>query len=405
MSKSQAQISDSQLATEGAPMGRDELIAAAEQLVPLLREKAREAEVARMPLDEVIDAIKDSGLFAMLTPQCYGGHEADLDTFFECILTLSRADASMGWLVAFYIEHAFWFCGFTEEFQKELFANTSYALAPATLNISGGAAKPVEGGYTLSGRWSWGTGIVHADWVLVGALMADENGDVVPLFFALPREEVETVDTWYVSGMCSTGSLDIEIKDAFIPENRVVSMFDLMDGKSAAEFHDGPIYRTPLAPILGFASALSILGAAQGALEEYQTKTKEKIAANIERAGGTIKDEGKPSVVAGAALTIEAAELLLRDVLRDVMEQRNDASRETRGAWITRMAHAVFMCRGAVQDIMSVTGASGSNLDSPIQKALRDISTGSNHILFDRESRYADYGRTLLDQPIQALLV
>lgn len=388
-----------------APLEPAELIEAAEKLAPLLRAKAREAELARKPLDEVIDAIRESGLFSLMVPRCYGGHEADLDTFFEVGLTLSRADASMGWLVAFYLEHSFWFCGFPEEFQKELFADRSYVLAPVSLNMGGGAAKEVEGGYRLSGQWQWGTGIIHADWVVVGAMMAGEDGAPAPLFFALPRDEVEAVDTWYVAGMCSTGSFDIKIDDVFVPTGRTVAMFDLTSASSASRLHDGPLYRTPLVPILGFASAVSMLGAAQGALEEYQAQTKAKIAAKNLRAGGAIKDEGKPSVVASAALTIEAAELLLRDVLRDVMEKRDTASPDQRNSWLTRMAHAVFMCRSAVQDIVSVTGASGSRLDSPIQRALRDVSTGSNHVIFDREARYADYGRTLLDQPIQSMMV
>ena len=381
------------------------LIEAAEKLVPLLRAKAREAEAARRPLDEVIDAIRESGLFSLMVPRCYGGHEADLDTFFEVTLALSRADASMGWLVAFYLEHSFWFCGFPEEFQKELFADRSYVLAPASLNMTGGAAKEVEGGYRLSGQWQWGTGVVHADWVMIGALMTDDDGNMKPLFFALPREQVETIDTWYMAGMCSTGSYDIKIDDVFVPSARTVGLFDLTDGTATSRLHDGPLYRTPLMPILGFASALSALGGAQGALDEYWAQSKAKIAANQLRAGGTIKDEGKPSVVAGAALEVEAAELLLRDVLRDVMDQRNTASRETRNSWLTRMAHAVFMCRGAVQSLVAVTGASGGRLDSPIQRALRDISIGSNHVIFDREARYADYGRTHLDQPIQSMMV
>ncbi|MEM8605758.1 MAG: acyl-CoA dehydrogenase family protein [Myxococcota bacterium] len=387
------------------PLEPAELIEAAEKLAPLLRAKAREAELARKPLDEVIDAIRDSGIFALMVPKCYGGHEADLDTFFEVALTLSRADASMGWLVAFYMEHSYWFCGFPEEFQKEVFAERPYVLAPVTLNITGGFAQEVEGGYRLSGQWSWGTGIIHAEWVLVGAMMAGADGTPAPIFFAVPRDEVEAIDTWYVSGMCSTGSFDIKIQDVFVPKSRTVAMMDLTNAVAAARLHDGPLYRTPLVPILGFASALSMLGAAQGALEEYQTQTKAKIASGQLRAGGTIKDEGKPSVVASAALTIDAAELLLRDVLRDVMEKRDSASPEERGTWITRMAHAVFMCRSAVQDIVSVTGASGSRLESPIQRALRDISTGSNHVIFDREARYADYGRTLLGQPIQSIMV
>lgn len=381
------------------------LIEAAQKLAPLLREKAREAEIARRPLDEVIQAIRDSGIFSLMTPKRFGGHEADIDTFFEVALTLSRADASMGWLIAFYMEHTLWFCGFPQEFQEELFADQSYVLAPATLNIAGGSAQAVEGGYRVSGRWQWGTGIVHADWVLVGAMMAADDSPPAPVFFALPREDVEAIDTWHVAGMCSTGSYDIQIDDVFVPAYRTVAMLDLVNATTTMQLHDGPLYRTPLIPILGFASALSMLGAARGALDEYQTQTKAKIAANQQRAVGGAKDEGKQSVVASAALTINAAELVLRDVLREVMEYRIDASLEMRNSWLAHMSHAIFMCRGAVQDIVSVTGASGSRLESPIQRALRDISTGSNHILFDRESRYADYGRSLLDQPIQSTMV
>ncbi|MEM9041220.1 MAG: hypothetical protein AAGD33_15085 [Actinomycetota bacterium] len=386
-------------------LDHDRLVAAAEGLVPLIRATAREAEIARRPLDEVIDAVSTSGLFALMVPESLGGHEADLDTFFEVSLILSRADASMGWLVAFYIEHCYWFCGFPEPFQRELFADRPYVLAPGSLSMAGGSADRVDGGYRLSGTWQWGTGIVHADWVMVGAMNTDENGTPAPQFFAVPRDEVEAVDTWFVAGMCSTGSYDLVIDDVFVPEGRTVDMIGLINGVSASQFHDGPLYRTPLTPILGFASALSVLGAAQGALDEYCAQTKAKIAANVQRAGGVMTNEGKPSVVAAAALTIEAAELLLRDVLRDVMEQRNAASPDTRSGWLSRMAHAVFMCREAVQDIVSVTGAGGLRLESPIQRALRDITTGSNHIIFDRETRYADHGRTLLDQPIQSFMV
>ena len=130
-------------------MSAHELIEAAEGLAPLLREKAREAEQARRPLDEVVDAVRASGLFPMMVPEAYGGHEADLDTFFDVVLTLSRADTAMGWLTSFYIEHNFWMCGMPERFQKELYADRDYMLAPATLNVTGGKATNVDGGYRL----------------------------------------------------------------------------------------------------------------------------------------------------------------------------------------------------------------------------------------------------------------
>ncbi len=87
----------------------------AEQLVPLLRETAREAETNRKPLDHVIEAIRQSGLFSLMVPKQYGGHEADLDTFFDVVLTLSRADASMGWITGFYIEHNLWLLNYSQE--------------------------------------------------------------------------------------------------------------------------------------------------------------------------------------------------------------------------------------------------------------------------------------------------
>ncbi|MGH0037993.1 MAG: acyl-CoA dehydrogenase family protein [Myxococcota bacterium] len=385
------------------PMDSAALIEAAEKLAPLLRVKAREAELARRPLDEVIDAVRQSGLFSLMVPKCYGGHEADVDTFFEVALTLSRADASMGWLVGFYIEHAYWLCGYPESFQKELFSDRDYVLAPATLNVAGGKAARVDGGYRLAGQWQWGTGVIHADWVLAGALVLEEGAIPLPYFFALPREEVEAVDTWHVAGMCGTGSFDIRIDDVFVPEARTVSMLELVNATGeASRLHAGPLYRTPLLPVLGFAGGLPMLGAAQMARDEYFAQTKAKLDASELPAGGADRLQGKPSVAAAASLSIDAAELVFRDVLADVMAQRNGAPIETRITWLTRLGHAVFMCREAVQDICSVTGASGSRLDNPIQRAMRDITTGSNHVIFDRESRYADYGRLLLGQPTQS---
>lgn len=389
-----------------ATMDSAELIAAAETLSPLLRSKAAEAEQMRQTPDEVIDAARESGLFALMVPEALGGHEADLDTLFEVALILSRADASIGWLITFYIEHNFWFCGYPERFQKELFSERNHVLAPATLNPGAGNATKVEGGYRLAGQWQWGTGVLHADWVMAGALVRDGDGPALPYFFAMPREDVEPIDTWHMLGMCGTGSWDIKIDDVFVADERVVPMLDLLNANGeASKLYDGKLYQTPLIPVLAFAAGVPMLGAAQMAVEEYKSQVKAKIASNTASVGGSERNTGKPSVAARAALSIEAAELVFRDVLADVMAQRKNASLETRSAWLARLGHAVFMCRDAVQDLASVTGASGAQLDNPIQRALRDITTGSNHVIFDREIKYADYGRILLDQPIQSLLV
>jgi len=384
-----------------AAMTPAELIESAEKLVPLFREKARESELARRASDDVIDAVRESGLYAMMVPTQYGGHEADLDTYFEVVLTLGRADASAAWLTAFYIEHNYWALGFPEPVVESLFAEQPYLLAPVSLNAGGGGAERVGGGFRLKGQWSWGTCIVHSNWVMPVGVVPGE----IPCLFLLPIDQVEMVDTWFVSGMCGTGSLDYRIDDVFVPEDHAVPMTSVFGppGKSPLRY-DAPLYQTPIAPILGFAAGLPLLGAAQGALEAWTVQAKTKISEKKDRLGVLPGTDGKFSVAAKASLELEAAELLYREVLRDVMDQRYGASQETRSGWMSRLSHGVFMVRNAMSELISITGASGAHLDSPIQRAMRDITTASNHVFFDREARYADAGRILVGESSQGVM-
>jgi alkylation response protein AidB-like acyl-CoA dehydrogenase len=375
-----------------------EFIQKAEALVPLFRETAREAEIARRPLDHVIEAVRDSGLYALMVPKSYGGYEEDLDTFFEVSLILSRADASMGWLTAFYIEHNLWLLNYADDVCKTVFATDNYVLAPATLNIGAGTAQAVDGGYTLSGQWQWGTGILHGTWVLAGGLaVVDEKP--MPTFFLMPVEDVEPIDTWYMTGMCSTGSWDFKIENVFIPEARAIPFQSILDNTTGiADRFDGPLYSTPLMPVLGFAAGLPILGAAQAALADYSAQMRLKLEKNVLRAGSPQPDVSK--LLGEVSLKIESAELVLRDVLRDVMEKRNKASWAERNHWLSRQAFAVHTCKEAVLQIAEATGASGGHLDNPVQRAVRDISIACNHVVFAKDGRYGDIGRALLGQEL-----
>lgn len=378
-------------------MNHSELIERAEALVPLLRDTARDAEVARKPLDHVIDAIRDSGLFSLMVPKRFGGHEQDLDTFFDVALILSRADASMGWLTAFYIEHNLWLFNYPEAVYSRVMGDDSYVLAPAALNIGGGSATRVDGGYRLQGQWQWGTGIVHSTWVMAGGLLVDEAEGPVPTFFLLPTAQVDPVDTWHVTGMCATGSWDFRINDVFVPEDYALPFQQFLDASSGiAERFPSPLYSTPLMAVLGITAALPILGAAQNVLAEFTGQMRQKIDNNVRRAGSPLPDVS--GLLGEAALKIETAELLLRDTIADVMTRRNKATNAERGHWLSRMAYAAFTCKEAVLALSEETGASGGFLSNPIQRAVRDVSIASNHVVFSKSSRYGDVGRGLLDQ-------
>ena len=259
----------------------------------------------------------------------------------------------------------------------------------------------VDGGFRLNGQWSWGTCIVHGEWVMPVGIVAGE----APQLFLLPKSEVDLIDTWFVSGMCGTGSLDYRIDDVFVPEDHAVplTVFFGEPGKSPLRY-DAPIFQTPLGPILAFAAGLPLLGAAQGALDAWSAQTKRKLEEKKDRMGVLPGEDGKFSVAARVGLTLDAAELTFRQVLKELMEQRYAATRETRSIWMSRMSHAIFMARDAMADLATITGASGARLDNPIQRALRDIQTASNHAFFDRESRYADYGRVLTGQGARSMI-
>ena len=373
-----------------------DFIAQAEELAPLLRKTARDSEIARRPLEHVIETITKSGLYSMMVPKVYGGDEEDLDTFFEVVLTLSRADASLAWLTGFLIEHNLWLLNFSEEVCQTLYADTNFVLAPATLNIGAGSAQPVEGGYRLSGQWQWGTGILHSTWVLAGGLAVIDEVPT-PTFFLLPIEDVEPIDTWHMNGMCATGSWDFKIDDAFVPENRAIPFQSILNNTSGiAERHDGPLYCTPLMPVLGFAASLPILGAAQSALADFADQMRVKLENNVLRSGVPQTDVSK--LLGEVSLKLEAAELVLRDVLRDVMDKRSKATESERARWLSRQTYAVQVCKEATLQIADASGASAGHLNNPVQRSVRDVSIASNHVVFSRDRHYSTLGRALLGQ-------
>jgi alkylation response protein AidB-like acyl-CoA dehydrogenase len=152
-----------------------------------------------------------------MVPRCFGGMELDLDTFLEVGLALSESDTSLAWVSLFCVEHNWMLCQFPERFQRELYTGRSHVLAPGVIAPTG-VAQQENGGYRVKGRWQWGTGVMHASWVIVGVVAGVAPGALPAFenmkFFALPIDDVNVDDTWYVDGMAGTGSNDIVIDGA-----------------------------------------------------------------------------------------------------------------------------------------------------------------------------------------------
>ncbi len=371
-----------------------ELIQRARDLAPILAQHASEAERERKPVNAVIEAMREARIFDLMVPRIYGGLEFDLDTYLEVGLALSEGDASMAWVATFYIEHNWMLCQFPEAFQRELYADRSHVLAPASL-APDGYAEPVEGGLRLSGRWKWATGWPHAEWVIAGAQLARDKGRPEVLFFALPRDQVDFEDTWWVDGMRATGSHDILIDDRVVPPERTVSIPAMSEGKApGAQIHEGPLYRTPMSPILGLAASMPAVGQARAGLARF----KEELGAR-DIYGGSKKHAERPAAqirLAGLELAVEQAEQLLRQVVGEVMEVRERASPGQRTRWLAATATAVQQSRQILATIAQGSGASAHFESHPLQRAVRDVNTLSCHTVFDLDQRLENYGRTLL---------
>ena len=380
--------------TQSAPTTGPELAARARALIPMLAENAAQAEKQRKPVDAVITALEEAEIYKLMVPKCYGGLELDMDTFFEVGVALGEGDASTAWVSNFYIEHNWILSQFPEAFQKELFANRSYILAPAMVAL-GGNAVAEDGGYRINGRWQWASGIMHADWVIPAALELTADGKPNPRWFALPVAEVTVEDTWYVDGMSGTGSNDVVIEDVFIPAERSVSILETGSGHApGSRLHDGPLYRTPMMPILSLAAAMPVLGQARTVVRLFHEYLTTRVL--IETGGKQAERPASQMRLARAEVEVGEAELLLRNMIEDVRAKRNTGTLEDRARWATQLAVAVDQCKRIIQSVCEASGAHSHFLDSPFQRAWRDVNTISCHVVFDLDSRLQTYGRTLL---------
>jgi 3-hydroxy-9,10-secoandrosta-1,3,5(10)-triene-9,17-dione monooxygenase len=374
-------------------------------LLPALAAEAAESERLRRPTDAAIEMLVDSGVFRMMVPRAYGGLELDLDTFVEVGLALGEADASLAWVGNFCIEHNWMLCNFPERFQRELYAGKSHILAPGVIAPTGMATRE-DGGWRVKGRWQWGTGVMHASWVLVN-LFAVKPGETAGrehmMFFALPIEDVKVEDTWYVDGMSGTGSNDIVVDGAFVPDDRTAPIGAMMDGRSVgSRLHPSPLYQTPMLPILVAAASMPVIGQARARVQGFKDRLMNHV-----RPGAVIQKLGeKPAAqmrLAKAAVEQHQAELLLRDVLSEARALRSRATHEQRASWVAKGAHAIHQARQVIQDIAEASGASAHFQSHALQRALRDANVATCHLVFDLDTGRETYGKLLLGMEVQGV--
>jgi 3-hydroxy-9,10-secoandrosta-1,3,5(10)-triene-9,17-dione monooxygenase len=376
-------------------MERRELLESVRDLTAPIASRAAEGERCRRLPDATLEELRATGVFRSLVPSRYGGFGFDFSIVPEIGRILGAADVSTGWVTTFLVMHNWLLAQFPDAVCREVFGDASYALAPAALSPSG-RAVPEGDGYVVSGRWSWGSGVMHADCVLVTAVVA---GDVPDLRMVLADlEEVVVDDVWHTDGLRGTGSNDVVIDELFVPAERTVSFFDLVEGRAAVvNGHDEVALRLPVVPTLAFTAAAPLIGGAEGALVAFTDRLRERVLAYS--VGERQQDKPAAQIrLAVAEADVRAAGLLLDDASRRLVDTYAAGATMTpaeRSALRMAAAHGVHLSNQAVRQVADAAGGTAHFLDQPLQRFLRDVTVGSSHAVFDHDRAAETRGRIL----------
>lgn len=197
------------------------VVQAAAALRPKLRNYKHQVETEQRLPPELVAEFRAAGFYSLVIPRSMGGHQADPLTYQRVVELLAEGLGSAGWNVANNGIGQLITLGYTDEGVREIYANGADTILAGTAVAGGGTAEPVEGGYRVSGRWSFGSGSMEADW-MTGSFAIPAKG---PGFWrgTFAKHEVTIIPgSWDVTGMRGTGSFDWTVEDVFVPERRVM---------------------------------------------------------------------------------------------------------------------------------------------------------------------------------------
>jgi 3-hydroxy-9,10-secoandrosta-1,3,5(10)-triene-9,17-dione monooxygenase len=384
---------------------RADTIARAQALVPNLRARAAEADATRTIPEATIRELHETGLFRVLQPARWGGAELDYGLFVEIGAVLATGCASSSWVWANLVSHHWMLAFWPEAAQRELWDADPNVLIGSALVFPGGRARPVEGGYRLSGRWPFSSGIDHVTWLMIGALVEPAPGaPPEPHLFLVPPGDYEVIDTWHVSGLRGTGSRDVAITDAFVPEHRSLSALLTRDATApGCAINTAPVYRVPMFATFPYAIVGIVLGVAEDAVEQFTTSLRTKTATYT---GARLAEVAPLQLkIAEAGAACQAARALLAQDCAEITEHAErgrPSDLERRVRYRRNPAFAASLCVRAVDLLFTAAGGAGLYDRHPIQRAFRDVRAAAAHISLVWDAAGSLYGKVALGLPADA---
>lgn len=374
-----------------------DLVRSAEELVPLLRDNAEEAErLNRLPAAS-IKALEAAGMTRLTMPARLGGVQANLPTELEVTRVLARGDGSASWVMSLYAVCGYWASLFPDSVQREVFSGPGSRVAG--ISTPGGSLVPADGGYTLNGQWPWNTGVLDATWNVAATLRPTEDGGQMPYLALVPVSELTLLDDWQMSGMKGTGSVTSVARDVFVPAERTLPFPPLLSGEHASEANrDAVEYSYAVYPFLLTASIGPFIGMAQGALETFAGRAAGRAVSFEDRTPQAASPVARVQV-GEIAIMIESALALSRSVTASLHQhavEGTPVSVEERVRVRAATAYAIRQSADAIIALARTGGASAFRLDQSGQRHLRDVMMLANHAVLNYEANVSVLGALTL---------
>lgn len=343
-----------------------------EELVPLLNDVAARSadfEQQRHISDDIIARFKQVGVYRALVPKIYGGEECSPAQFCELIEQIATADGSAGWVASFGMS-PFYLGALPPDTLKELYRD-----GPDVV-FAGGIFPPqkavlADGGYRVSGRWGFASGSMGASVFGVGIL--PESGEALPRMAVLPRDSVQIDPVWNTVGLAGTGSHDLVVNDAFVPQEWTFV-------RGGALNLEGALYRYPVLSLATQVLSVVALGVARAALNEIYA-----IAHRQQSVTGAPRLADRPQAqmqIARCEAELRSARAWFYEAIDEVWQcilAGDDPACAQINALRLSATHATRVAAEVTRQALALNGMGGITMKSPLQRYVRDTMVITQH--------------------------
>jgi 3-hydroxy-9,10-secoandrosta-1,3,5(10)-triene-9,17-dione monooxygenase len=364
-------------------------------LLPTFRERAEETERLRVVPESNIKELEETGFFRLLQPKRFDGFESSPVDFYTAVRDIASACGSTGWVSSVVGVHPWQVALFADEAQQAVWGEDTTTRLSSSYAPTG-KATVAEGGYTLSGKWSFSSGCDHCTWVLLGGLVFNDEGAPIDFkTFMIPRKDYTIIDVWNVIGLRGTGSNDIVVEDVFVPEAFTLSMGDT--GRCfgpGQEQNTSDLYKLPFHSIFTGTITTPIIGMAMGAYAEHVDMQQKRSRAAYLGEKASL-DPFAAVRIARASSEIDAAWALLTQNIREEMDYVAKGEKIPLGLRLKVRRDQVIGSQRAIDAIDALFEASGGRAlaeGTYLQRAWRDAHAGRVHAANDPERALQMFG-------------